>query len=67
MGRAPSTFKKSDITRAVKAIAAAGLSVVGVKISPQGEIEVVTGDRPKQDSSALDNWMAKHARSTEGN
>jgi len=46
MTRAPSTFR---VTRAVKAVVAAGLRVAGVKVSAQGDIEVVTGDDRAQD------------------
>jgi len=37
------------VTRAVKAVVAAGLRVAGVKVSAQGDIEVVTGDDRAQD------------------
>jgi hypothetical protein len=53
MPRAPSTFRQQDVTRAVKAVIAAGLRVVGVKVSAQGHIEVVTGDERAHDSPTL--------------
>jgi hypothetical protein len=50
MSRRPSTFRQRDLTRAVKAVIASGLRVAGVKVSAQGDIEVVTGDERMQDS-----------------
>ena len=44
MSRGRCTFRQRDLTRAVKAVIAAGLQVAGVKVSAQGDIEVVTGD-----------------------
>ena len=55
MKRAPSTFRQSDLTKALKAAAAAGLHVAGYKVDPQtGKIEVVTGNPEAQDSNAPD-------------
>jgi hypothetical protein len=64
--RARCIFKQTDVTRAIKAVAAAGLPVVGIKINLAGDIEVVTSSQPVQDSNLLDKWMANRARSTEG-
>jgi hypothetical protein len=49
--RRPCIFKQSDVTRAIKAVAAAGARVTGVKINVQtGEITVATGNTQAQDS-----------------
>jgi hypothetical protein len=49
MARARSTFRQQDVTRAVKAVIAAGLKVAGVKVSAQGDIQVLTNDAKVQD------------------
>ena len=55
MRRPPSRFRQSDIVRALKAAATAGLHVAGYKIDPQGKIEVVVIGKPEaQDSNAPD-------------
>jgi hypothetical protein len=50
MSRRQAAFRQSDVTKAVRAVIAAGLHVAGVKVSAQGDIEVVTGDDRAQDS-----------------
>ena len=60
VSRPPSAFRQRDVTRAVKAVIAAGLHVAGVKVSAQGDIEVLTNDANVQDPTPLDTWMAKH-------
>ncbi len=44
MARAPSTFRQQDVTRAVKAVAAAGVDIVRVEIDKAGKIVIVTAD-----------------------
>ena len=51
MSGAPSTFRQQDVTRALRAAAAAGLRVAGFKLDVHtGKIEIVVGDPEAQDS-----------------
>jgi hypothetical protein len=43
MGRGPCIFKQRDITKAVRAVAAAGIGVARVEIARDGRIIVVAG------------------------
>jgi hypothetical protein len=67
MSRGPKTFRQRDMTRAVRAVAAAGMSVAQVMVDKDGRIVVVVGEPGKADvHSPLDQWMANHARAAEG-
>ena len=43
MSRGPQTFRQRDLTRAVKAVVAAGVDVLRVEVDKAGRIIVVTG------------------------
>ncbi|MFA7263001.1 MAG: hypothetical protein WC068_08270 [Caulobacter sp.] len=64
MSRAPSTFKSSDVTRALKAVQAAGLPVVRTEIGADGKITLVhEASVSTEQSSDFDRWKAsRHAR-----
>jgi hypothetical protein len=44
MSRGPSTFRRRDVTAAVKAVVAAGVTVVRIKIARDGTIQIDTSD-----------------------
>jgi hypothetical protein len=67
MPRNKQIFRRTDLTRAIKAVRDAGLSVSAVRISPQGQIEIETAKAQAQDSvTDLERWLARkganHAR-----
>ena len=60
MARAPSTFRQADVTRAVKAVAAAGMGITRVEIDNSGKIVIVTAGAGGELSglAPLDAWRA---------
>jgi hypothetical protein len=44
MARAPSTFRQLDVTRAIRAVAAAGVHISRVEIDKTGKIVIITAD-----------------------
>ena len=48
MARAPSTFRQQDVTRAVKAVAAARVHIARIEIDKAGKIVIITGDATDQ-------------------
>jgi hypothetical protein len=48
MARAPSTFRQQDVTRAVKAVTAAGVHIARVEIDKTGKIVIITTDATDQ-------------------
>jgi len=42
MARAPSNFRQRDVTRAVKALTAAGVGIALVEIDKMGTIRIIT-------------------------
>jgi hypothetical protein len=54
MSRRPSTFKATDLTRAIKAAKAAGMEPRRVTITPTGAIEIRFGEDEDQDANPWD-------------
>ena len=55
MSRAPSTFRQQDVTKAIKAVAAAGVHIARVEIDKTGKIVIITAhatDRPDRKTEA---------------
>jgi hypothetical protein len=48
MTRRPSTFRQQDVTRAVKAVSAAGVHIARVEIDKAGKIVIITANGDDQ-------------------
>jgi len=46
MARAPSTFRQQDVTRAIRAVAAAGVGIARVEVDRAGKIAIITAEAP---------------------
>jgi hypothetical protein len=58
MSRAPSTFRQQDVTRAVKAVAAAGVHIGRVEVDKAGKIVIFALDATDQPgkSTEVNEW-----------
>jgi hypothetical protein len=56
MARGRLTFRQRDVAAAIRAARQAGLNVSKVKISPQGEIEIITTDGPVASNIKPNPW-----------
>ena len=55
MARSPSTFRQLDVTRAVKAVAAAGVHISRIEIDKAGKIVIIPAgetDQPGETTEA---------------
>ena len=59
MPRAPSTFRQQDVTRAVKAVAAAGVHIARIEIDKAGKIVIIAtdpADHPGETNTEANEW-----------
>jgi hypothetical protein len=59
MTRAPATFRQQDVTKAVKAVAAAGVHIARVEIDKAGKIVIITTDATENqsgESAEVNEW-----------
>jgi hypothetical protein len=63
MARTAATFRQHDVTRALRAVAAAGMNAARVEIdTATGKIVIQLGDGERvEPTNALDKWMADRA------
>ena len=58
MSRTPSTFRQQDVTRAVKAVAAAGVHIARIEIDKMGKIVIITAGGTDQagETTEINEW-----------
>ena len=60
MSRAPSTFRQQDVTKAVKAVVAAGVHVARVEIDKTGKIVLIakapTENQSGETATEMNEW-----------
>jgi hypothetical protein len=66
MSRAPLSFKQRDLTRAIKAVEAAGLTIARAEVDKDGKIVIVPGRPEAGEQNELDAWIGKHADAAQG-
>jgi hypothetical protein len=62
MARPTSVWKQGDVTRAARAVVAAGQRITGVQIDTDGVITILTGTEASD--TPLDTWIQDRARKT---
>lgn len=56
MSRGRCTFKQNDVTKAVKAVVAAGVEVARVELDRDGRIVIIAGKPPPGDTRGGNEW-----------
>jgi hypothetical protein len=58
MARAPSTFLQQDVTRAIRAVAAAGVGIARVEVDRAGKITIIAlgAEPPGEDGKRPNEW-----------
>jgi len=58
MARAPSTFRQQDVTRAIRAVAAAGVSIARVEVDRAGKIAIIAlgAEPPGEGGTGPNEW-----------
>ena len=54
MSRGPSTFRQQDVTRAVKAVTAAGVHIARIEIDKAGKIVIIAVDPTEQPGEMME-------------
>jgi hypothetical protein len=56
VSRGPQTFRQRDVTKAVRALSAAGKSVAEIRVDKTGAHIVVAGEEDKTKQTAGNSW-----------